>query len=612
MQFQTVSLLLAPFVFLAGSPAPIGPAVEPTPSPQQQHDPIDPVLVPPNVLVILVDDLGLDQLLVYDDVNRYTCPYPYAFTPNIDYLASIGVRFRQARVTPLCSPTRAELQSGRYGRRTGCGTLVAQSYDSTTFCELNRSNALQYTMLGNVLDPFGYTSAMFGKLHLQLEQCDTCPGSFGIGTGDSYALDVLGFDRFVGSPRNLNSDPDTGIHPCDPGGQWRGHSFTHYYQVTALPGQPPVRELVCGCPGGCPTTTNQCIELACPGSTSDCVTCPWQDCYDGMYATRKQRLAVESWTQSANEPFFALWCVNDIHAPLEWPPAYDPAFPTVEGHFQGSEPLDDPLHDNRRLRAKLEYFDSSLGMLLQSIDLERTVVVLLGDNGTQPQGVTAIENDEVAYPPGHPLYPYDPSPCAPSIPAYSMAPYQAGHLKGTPYEGGVRVPLIVAGKGVVPGTSAPRVSDALVDAVDLQETLRQIAQGTSYVAPQTCVQSAVSGCTDSVSFACVLKNTCTPATHARQFSHAGLFWPNSFPATPIITSGQEAREYYMRRGTTGRLWKIVRKYEGLAPNSCYRDEFYEVVTDPLEVMNLGTTHPQYAATKAEFDARFPPFFNPCP
>jgi len=72
-------------------------------------------------LIILVDDVGIEGFRSYAKpagVQRY----PY--TPNWDYLESIGVRFTRAYVSPICSPTRACLFTSRYGFRTGVGTNV--------------------------------------------------------------------------------------------------------------------------------------------------------------------------------------------------------------------------------------------------------------------------------------------------------------------------------------------------------------------------------------------------------------------------------------------------------------------------------------------------------
>src|SRR5207248_11519550 len=66
----------------------------------------------PNILVILADDLD------YGDVSFNGCP-DYQ-TPNIDALASNGVRCSNAYVThPFCSPSRAGLLTGRYQQRFG-------------------------------------------------------------------------------------------------------------------------------------------------------------------------------------------------------------------------------------------------------------------------------------------------------------------------------------------------------------------------------------------------------------------------------------------------------------------------------------------------------------
>ena len=64
----------------------------------------------PNVVVVLLDDLGYAQLGCYgSDID----------TPNIDALAAGGLRYTNFHVTPLCSPTRAALLTGRNHHTVG-------------------------------------------------------------------------------------------------------------------------------------------------------------------------------------------------------------------------------------------------------------------------------------------------------------------------------------------------------------------------------------------------------------------------------------------------------------------------------------------------------------
>src|SRR5262245_17273639 len=203
---------------------------------------------PPNVIVILVDDLGIDQLACYDDVNRYTAVgcYPYAYTPNIDALAAAGVRFRQARATPLCSPTRAALMSGRYGRHTGCGHLVNVENVTSSFIEFNTNATTSVPTIADRLNPL-YSTGMFGKLHLHQEHC---PTTNPLGTGDIYPVSILHFDNFAGIARNPNTDPAPKPAPCDPNNPPRPPYFSHYIWIEAQ-GTTAMRYLECGCP--CPT-----------------------------------------------------------------------------------------------------------------------------------------------------------------------------------------------------------------------------------------------------------------------------------------------------------------------------------------------------------------------
>jgi len=67
---------------------------------------------PPNVIVIVADDMGYADIGVYGSKDIPT--------PNIDALAATGIRFTDAYVSgPYCSPTRAGLMTGRYQQRFG-------------------------------------------------------------------------------------------------------------------------------------------------------------------------------------------------------------------------------------------------------------------------------------------------------------------------------------------------------------------------------------------------------------------------------------------------------------------------------------------------------------
>ena len=68
----------------------------------------------PNVVVVLVDDMG------WSDIGPYGGEIP---TPHLDALARGGVRFTQFYATPRCSPTRASLLTGLYPHQAGMGHL---------------------------------------------------------------------------------------------------------------------------------------------------------------------------------------------------------------------------------------------------------------------------------------------------------------------------------------------------------------------------------------------------------------------------------------------------------------------------------------------------------
>src|SRR4030095_813102 len=72
----------------------------------------------PNIVLILADDLGTECLGCYGGTSYRT--------PHLDALAKSGVRFENAYCTPLCTPSRVQLMTGRYGFRTGWTNLIGR------------------------------------------------------------------------------------------------------------------------------------------------------------------------------------------------------------------------------------------------------------------------------------------------------------------------------------------------------------------------------------------------------------------------------------------------------------------------------------------------------
>ena len=115
----------------------------------------------PNVLFLLVDDLG------YMDIGAYN-PDTFYQTPHIDRLAAEGLRFTQGyAANPVCSPTRYSIQTGKYPSRPDATNFFAGKRGGTFApAPLHDRMDLDETTVAEALKQAGYRSAFFGKWHL--------------------------------------------------------------------------------------------------------------------------------------------------------------------------------------------------------------------------------------------------------------------------------------------------------------------------------------------------------------------------------------------------------------------------------------------------------------
>jgi len=103
--------------------------------------------IKPNIVIILTDDQGWGDLSNKGNTNLHT--------PNIDKLAETGVTFDRFYVCPVCSPTRAELLTGRYHVRGGVYSTSAGG----------ERLDLDETTIADVFKKAGYATAAYGKWH---------------------------------------------------------------------------------------------------------------------------------------------------------------------------------------------------------------------------------------------------------------------------------------------------------------------------------------------------------------------------------------------------------------------------------------------------------------
>jgi arylsulfatase A-like enzyme len=425
----------------------------------------------PNILFIVMDDVGVDQMKVFG-YGGLDAPK----TPNIDAIAMAGVRFRNTWSMPSCTPSRATFFNGRYPLRTNVLNAVTSS-------DLANSQVSPYEYTTpRLLKRKGYVSALFGKMHLTGSQLNPANNPYG-----NDAMRALGWDYFEGYLDGAPYPIDTtagGVSPVLENGegvygcgfvpnrkddlQYGANQGACYLATgacetlstadTATPGRaclerggifdpnqscqtPPPDKLNFGKQNGYYTAA--WVINREDGSTE---TVPPSDSRARGYRTAQETDRAIDWIgkHSANQPWMVSLGYSAVHAPLQPPPAA--LLPQDSANADGYNCQD--LVQQRVLgNQMIEAMDHEIGRLLVETGLARrlpdgnldyqpestnTVVVIVADNGTY----------------------------APSV----KPPFDPNRAKGTLYQTGVWVPLIVAGPMVEqPGREVPH----MVNSADL-------------------------------------------------------------------------------------------------------------------------------------------------
>jgi arylsulfatase len=394
----------------------------------------------PNVVVIVLDDTGFAQLGCYGSTID---------TPNIDRLASGGLRYSNFHVTPLCSPTRAALLTGLNHHTAG---MRAVANFNTGFPNMRGHITNHATTMGEVLRGNGYATFAIGKWHL-------CPAvdSSAAGPYDQWPTQ-RGFDRFYGF---LEGETD------------QFHPDLVYDNHRVAP----------------PKTVEEGYHVS-------------EDLVD-----HASQFVHDSRSVRPDRPFFLYLAFGATHAPHQAPASY---LEKYKGKFDqgwdatrdewfarqhamgvvpegtdlaprnpGVEAWEDLSENQKRLARRLQeafaafldHTDAQIGRLVADLDslgvLDNTLIMLLSDNGASQEGGPfgvlhemkffngiletpdeAIERlDEIGGPNSHANYPWGWA--------------QAGNTpfkwyKQNTHEGGVHVPLVVHWPGRVPDPGGVR------------------------------------------------------------------------------------------------------------------------------------------------------------
>lgn len=518
-------------------------------------EPVRPGPGSPNVVLVLLDDMG------FSDIGPFGSEIP---TPTLDRLAARGLRFTNYHTTPLCSPSRAAIQTGMNPHRAGFAGVA--NFDPG-FPGWTMEISPDIATLPEVLRSAGYATYAVGKWHL------TRDAAMHDGADRGSWPVQRGFDRFYGILEGW-----TNLH--------------HPHRL--------VRD-------------NSPVEI---------------DTYpEGYYFTDDITDEAISYLKSlrahdAERPFFLYVAHGAVHGPLQakaddiarYRGRYDrgwdvlrqerferqqelglfpagtalPARNSEPGHEV--RPWDDHAEDERALFARymevyaamVDNVDQNLARLLDAIetlgDLDDTVVVFTSDNGATEEGgptgsrsyykqfggVGAMTgwNRDV---PREPELIGGPRALVHYPRGWGMASNTPFRLyKSSAHAGGVRVPMIVSWPSGTPTEHRGGIRTQYQYVTDLFPTILELA-GLPTPTDR-----------DGCSFAEALRRGAETSTHLEQYSEC--FGNRSF----------------YRNG-----WKLVALHTRGAPYDDTEWELYDLGSDPTETVDLASRRPDKVKALSE-------------
>jgi arylsulfatase A-like enzyme len=422
---------------------------------------------PPNVVMIVADDLGWSDLGCYGaDLHE---------TPHLDRFANSAVRFTDAYAASVCSPTRACLFTGKHYARLHMTIWREASQNPPQDRKLIPPVAVadlphDEVTLAEAFRSAGYLTALVGKWHLG---------------GATHYPETQGFDINIGG--TLWGAPETYFFPYRGEGRF-GKEFRYVPHLD----------------GG----------------------------RAGEYLTdRLTDEALKVIDRARDRPFFLCLTHHAPHTPLE-------ARPELIDRYQ--KKLAPGLHHrNAKYSAMVHSLDESVGRIVERLEsrglVERTVVVFVSDNGGH---VGKFEGQ----------------------PATDNYPLRSG--KGSLYEGGVRVPLIIRWPCITPAGGA--VCREPVFMADLYPTLIEIAR----IGGDKMHNAKL----DGLSLAPLLRQPDASLEREALYFHYPHYYPTTTPAGAI------------RAGD----WKLIEYFED------NRVELYKLRDDLSEANDLAARQPEMA------------------